>query len=220
MVTWPINVANGNNLVLFCIMQVKKTSLPMPGLCCVTGGWCCHGWEPALALHINPRWGMLLTEHIFAWIISSWGQKNGANAKEGWDGSSRYLDHILQLPQTCQGSLEQVPSPPQPTARGQYCWREMQKATRLSWRLCRVSQNKVLAMRPSELPPLSWGQALTRGPLPGTGCQHFISHCSWNTELEKLFWADGLWICCARPFFSAVSLVLRRLQENIFLYLL
>lgn len=81
----------------------------------------------------------------------------------------------------------------QSIARSQYCWREMQKATRLCWRLSRASQNEMLGTGPCELLPLSWGWTPTKGLLPGTGCQHFISQWFWNTGLEKLFWADGLW---------------------------
>ena len=74
----------------------------------------------------------------------------------------------------------------QSIVRGQYCWREMQKATRLCWRLSKASQNEMLGMGLSELLPLSRGWAPTQGPLPGTRCQRFI-WCCWNMHLEKLF---------------------------------
>lgn len=60
-------------------------------------------------------------------------------------------------------------------ARGQYGWKRAAESPRLCWRLCRASQNEMLGTGPSELLPVSWRQTPTKGPLPGTACQHFIS---------------------------------------------
>lgn len=104
-------------------------------------------------------------------------------------------------------------------ARGWYCERELQKVTRLCWKLSKARQNEMLGMGLSELLLLCWGWAPTQGPLPGTGCWHLLvllEYRAGKALLHRWVWGPSVWICCVGPFFSIVSLVLRRLQENLF----